>query len=159
MSYLRLEYPSASYKELDKGYPFRFEYSDQAIVIPRSGGEMDIKYPRLKATLMLTYNSVQNDLRLLLADSEKLTFKHVIKADDIQAIPYESYQKKVYGKMFEVYGNAATQIQFHATDSTDNFITGALYFYAKPNFDSILPAVNYLKRDVIHLMETLSWEK
>jgi len=102
---------------------------------------------------------VNNNLRLLLKDAEKLTFKHMIKADDIQAVPYVNLHTKVYGKMFEVYGDAATQIQFHATDSVKNFMAGALYFYAKPNYDSLMPAVHFLKKDVIRLMETLKWKE
>ncbi|MFT7352979.1 MAG: hypothetical protein ACI9XR_002770, partial [Flavobacterium sp.] len=39
-----------------------------------------------------------------------------------------------------------------------NFIKGSLYFYAKPNYDSILPAVNYIKEDILHLVETLEWK-
>lgn len=83
----------------------------------------------------------------------------MIKADDIQAIPYENSEADVFGKLFEVYGNAATQLQFYATDSVSNFMTGALYFYAKPNYDSIMPAVNHLKKDVVRVMETLEWRR
>jgi gliding motility-associated lipoprotein GldD len=60
--------------------------------------------------------------------------------------------------MYEITGNAASHLQFHVTDSTKNFIKGALYFYAKPNYDSILPAVNYIKEDILHLVETLEWK-
>ena len=101
---------------------------------------IDLKYPQMNATLVLSYFPVKDNLKDLLKDAEKLTFKHMIKADDIQSTPYENVDSRVYGKLFEVYGDAATQIQFHATDSTDNFITGALYFYATPNYDSIYPA-------------------
>ena len=59
---------------------------------------------------------------------------------------------------YEVGGNAATNAQFYATDSTKNFVTGSLYFYAKPNFDSIIPAANYIKADVRKIMETIKWK-
>lgn len=158
-SFLRLEYPEQKFKSLSiPKYPYNFEYSDQARVIKKEKLWMDIVYPKQKATLVVSYMPVNDNLIHLFKDAEKLTFKHMIKADDIQATPYENTEKKVYGKVFEVYGDAATQIQFHATDSTTHFLTGALYFYAKPNFDSIAPAVAYLKKDVMHLMETLQWE-
>jgi gliding motility-associated lipoprotein GldD len=44
---------------------------------------------------------------------------------------------------YQVDGNAATNSQFYATDSTKHFVTGL--FYAKPNFDSIMPAASYIK--------------
>jgi len=34
----------------------------------------------------------------------------------------------------------------------------SVYFYAKPNFDSILPAAQYLKEDMRRIMETLEWK-
>jgi hypothetical protein len=39
-----------------------------------------------------------------------------------------------------------------------NVLAGALYFYTKPNYDSILPAVKYIEKDIIHLVETIEWE-
>ena len=61
--------------------------------------------------------------------------------------------------MYEITGNAASNLQFHATDSTHHFIKGALYFYAKPNYDSILPAVEYIKKDILRLIESLEWKQ
>ena len=159
-SFLRLEYKDASYKTFDSdAYSFTFQYSENARIVKKRNQWLDIYYPKLNATLVLSYMPVNNNLRLLLKDAEKLTFKHMIKADDIQAVPYVNLHTKVYGKMFEVYGDAATQIQFHATDSVKNFMAGALYFYAKPNYDSLMPAVHFLKKDVIRLMETLKWKE
>ena len=66
-------------------------------------------------------------------------------------------EKKVYGTMFNVIGDAASQIQFFLTDSIENFLIGSLYFYAKPNYDSLFPAIKYLEKDVVKLIETLEW--
>jgi gliding motility-associated lipoprotein GldD len=157
-SYLRLDYPNANYKRLDLKIPYQFEHAERTVIIQKQNNWVDLYYPDMKATLVMTYRPVNENLRDLFVDAEKLTFKHMIKADDIQSLPYENPVSKVYGRVFEVFGNAATQIQFHATDSTNNFLTGALYFYAKPNYDSILPAVHHLKKDIVHLMETLEWK-
>ena len=59
--------------------------------------------------------------------------------------------------MCEISGNAASQIQFHVTDSSKHFLKGSLFFYSKPNYDSILPAVEYIKKDMIQMLETLQW--
>jgi gliding motility-associated lipoprotein GldD len=157
-SYLRLDYPNANYKRLDLKIPYQFEHAERTVIIQKQNNWVDLYYPDMKATLVMTYRPVNENLRDLFVDAEKLTFKHMIKADDIQSLPYENPASNVYGRVFEVFGNAATQIQFHATDSTDNFLTGALYFYAKPNYDSILPAVQHLKKDIVHLMESLEWK-
>jgi gliding motility-associated lipoprotein GldD len=113
----------------------------------------------MKATIYLSYIPVNNNIKLLLQDAQKLTYKHVIKADDILEQPYINYEKRVFGMFYQVDGNAATNTQFYVTDSTKNFVTGSVYFYAKPNFDSIMPAASYIKNDVQNLMESLKWKK
>ena len=57
-----------------------------------------------------------------------------------------------------INGNAASQSHFYATDSVNHFITGSLYFEAKPNFDSIYPAAVYLREDIRRIMETIEWK-
>jgi gliding motility-associated lipoprotein GldD len=113
----------------------------------------------MKATIYLSYKPVNNNIKLLLQDAQKLTYQHVIKADDILEQPYINLEKRVFGMFYQVDGNAATNTQFYVTDSTKNFVSGSVYFYAKPNFDSIMPAASYIKNDVQNLMESLKWKK
>ena len=70
-----------------------------------------------------TYN-----LKELLIEAEKLVFKHTVKAEQIIPKDFVNTKKKVFGSMYEITGNAASQIQFHVTDSTKNFIKGFLNF-------------------------------
>jgi gliding motility-associated lipoprotein GldD len=112
----------------------------------------------MKATIYLTHKTVDGNINNLLRDAQKLTYEHVIKADDILEQPYLNRQQKVFGMFYQVDGNAATNSQFYVTDSTKHFITGSVYFYAKPNFDSIMPAASYIKNDMQRLMETLKWK-
>ncbi|MCZ8230104.1 gliding motility lipoprotein GldD [Flavobacterium sp.] len=156
--YLRLDYPEAQYIDFKNACPFTFESNDAAIIEGKSDCSYTITYPKMKATIYLTYKPVSNNIKQLLRDAQKLTFEHVIKADDIIEQPYLNPDKKVYGMFYQVDGNAATNSQFYATDSTRHFITGSVYFYAKPNFDSIMPAASYIKNDMQHLMETLKWK-
>jgi gliding motility-associated lipoprotein GldD len=113
----------------------------------------------MKATIYLSYKPVNNNIDLLLRDAQKLTYEHVIKADDILEQPYINLEKRVFGMFYQVDGNAATNTQFYVTDSTKNFVTGSVYFYAKPIFDSIMPAASYIKNDVQNLIESLKWKK
>jgi gliding motility-associated lipoprotein GldD len=157
-SYLRLDYPEAEYVSFGNQCPFDFEVNSNAIVKEEENCGIAISYPKMKATIYLTYKPVRNDIDKLLRDAQKLTYEHVIKADDILEQPYLNPEKKVYGMFYQVDGNAATNSQFYVTDSTKHFITGSVYFYAKPNFDSIMPAASYIKNDMQRLMETLKWK-
>lgn len=157
-SYLRLDYPIAEYVHFENNCPFTFDMNSNAIIKQKGDCNFEITYPKMKATVYLTYKPVNNNINLLLRDAQKLTYEHVIKADDILEQPYLNPKKKVYGMFYQVDGNAATNTQFYVTDSTKHFVAGSVYFYAKPNFDSIMPAASYLKNDMQNLMESLQWK-
>ncbi len=157
-SYLRLDYPEAQYVNFENQCPFTFEMNSKAIIKGEKDCGFTITYPKMKATIYLTYKPVTNNINKLLRDAQKLTYEHVIKADDILEQPYLNASEKVYGMFYQVDGNAATNSQFYLTDSIKHFVTGSVYFYVKPNFDSIMPAASYIKNDMQRLMETLKWK-
>ena len=166
-AYLRLDYPVPVYQEQVIDLPFSFERnvladSISSVKTARDGSSkgIDLVYPSLKGTIYLTYKEVnETNLELFLLDAQNLTQKHTLKADEIIEQPYINEKNKVYGMFYEVGGNAASQSQFYATDSTNHFLSGSLYFYAKPNYDSIYPAAIYLRNDIKRVMESLEWKK
>lgn len=154
---LSLSYPEPKYQINYSKKNYKYQYNSFAQVKKVSRGE-NIFYPELKATLYLSYTQINNNLDSLLNDAYKLPTKHIRKAQEIPERIFINKKKKVYGTMFNVVGNAASQIQFFLTDSSYNFLIGSLYFYVKPNYDSLLPAVKYIERDIIKLVETLEWD-
>lgn len=156
---LRLDYPTANYKETNQDCDYSFEINTQSVIKENKGCSLVLDYPMMKGSVFLTYKKVDGNIRELLIDAQKLTYEHVVKADGISPKEYINPEAKVYGMFYEVSGNAASQSQFYVTDSTNHFVTGSLYFYAKPNFDSILPAAAYLQNDIRRIMETLRWKK
>jgi len=159
-AFLRLAYDTTDYQKISSNCPFSFEISKEAKAVYNKQCWVNIEYPKLKASLNITYRPVENNLNELLREAEKLTYNHAIKADGISAPQlYDNFEKQTFGALSEVRGNAASPLQFHITDSTNNFITGALYFKVQPNYDSILPAIRHIEKDIKHLMETLEWKK
>lgn len=157
-AYLSLTYPEKSYKNLLLQRPYTFKIAENTVVVNQPNNWLKIKYPQLKASIDITYRPVENNLKELLIEAEKLVFKHTIKAEQIIPKDFVNAEKRVFGSLYEITGNSASHLQFHVTDSTSSFLKGSLYFYAKPNYDSILPAVEYIKEDVFRLMESLKWE-
>ena len=167
-AHLRLEYPKAKYVDAKVNVPFAFETNVLANEIKAKNVSgttesygVNIEYPSLKGTIFLTYKSIdgkKKNLNDFLRDAQNFTQKHTIKADEIPVYPYENKERQVYGMLSEVKGNVASPVQFYVTDSVNHFLTGSLYFYTKPNYDSILPAANYLQKDIMHIMETVRWE-
>ena len=159
--FLALEYPEAKYRRIDIGCPYSFEMNTEAEISPsrnRIPCWIDLNYKAMNGAIFLTYQPVQNNLDSLLMDAQKLPLQHTIKADVIEGDVYTNEIHDTYGIFYEVDGNAASQAQFYLTDSTDHFITGSVYFNSLPNFDSIVPAAEYLKQDIRHLMESLRWK-
>jgi len=157
-SQLSLDYPEAEYVRFENACPFTFDMNSKAMIKEKSDCNFTIDYPKMKATIYVSYKPVTNNINLLLRDAQKLTYEHVIKADDITEQPFLNKDSKVYGMFYQVNGNAATNAQFYVTDSTRHFIDCSVYFYAKPNFDSVMPAASYIKNDMRTIMETLRWK-
>ncbi|ADV48414.1 gliding motility lipoprotein GldD [Cellulophaga sp. E16_2] len=155
---LRLDYPIAKEALLDADH-FSFNYNDRATPIIKNQSAIIIDYPSMKGSIFVTHKNIDGNLQKLIADAEKLSMEHMKKADNIQPRTFINEENRVYGTYFQIIGDAASQSQFYLTDSVQNFITGSVYFYSKPNYDSILPAADYLQGDMRAIMETLRWKK
>jgi gliding motility-associated lipoprotein GldD len=143
---------------MDSECPYRFEYNQMAAPEFQGNCNLVLDYRDMKGSIYLTYKPVEGNIRELLADAQKLSYEHVVKADNILEQPYVNAEDRIYGMFYEVKGDAASQSQFYVTDSVRHFVTGSLYFYAKPNYDSILPAAVYMQRDIRRIMESLRWQ-
>lgn len=121
---------------------------------------LNLNFPDFNATIYLSYKDVKNRayFEKVIEDSYKLTFKHSQKADFIDEEPIDIPEHHVFGYQFDVGGDAASSSQFFITDSIRHYIRGALYFKSTPNVDSVLPALDFLKKDMEHLISTLQWK-
>ena len=107
----------------------------------------------------LGYDDIKRFVSESLPDAYQMPSKHIIKASSIPEKVFINPENKAYGTLFRIVGEAASQAQFFLTDSLDHFLVGSLYFYSRPNYDSILPAARYIEKDMVKLMETLKWKE
>ncbi len=156
---VRLEYPMAQYSEYASNeLKMSFEKSDLTVIEKKKDNWVNLTYPKMKAKIHLSYFDVDGDIVKLINDIHKLTDEHKVKASGIIPHQYSNADKNVYGVIYEIIGNSASNIQFYATDSTSHLVSGSLYFSSKPNSDSLSPAIQYIKNDVVTLLESLRWE-
>ncbi len=59
----------------------------------------------------------------------------------------------------ELDGYVPSQFQFYTTDSVNHFFRGALYFNTKVQNDSLAPAIEFVKQDIMNLLNTLEWRE
>lgn len=161
----RLDLPEVAYQPLPDTLPYWFEYSKNAVLLDDTTWISDkywieLYYPSLSGNIHITYKSLDNkeSLRELVDDSYFLTSKHQIKAYAIDDVILTTPSGKV-ASIAELEGEVPSHFQFYTTDSVKNFIRGALYFNTKVNNDSLAPAIDYIKKDVIHLLNTLEWNE
>src|SRR5690606_32469788 len=81
---LRLEYLESATKEIEMP-DYKFEYNRQAKIKTKDDESLTVHYPAMKADIYITYKKVDDNLNKLLSDAQKLTYEHVVKADDIQS--------------------------------------------------------------------------
>ena len=91
-------------------------------------------------------------------DFSLLTAKHHQMANEISQRKYDNNFEKVHGMFYDLTGNVASPSQFYVTDSVNHFLSGALYFETKPNYDSTLPAISYIQKDIMRFIESLRWK-
>ncbi|BAV09322.1 gliding motility-associated lipoprotein GldD [Filimonas lacunae] len=166
--YFKIPFPAKAYKTFDEpGYPYSFEYPVYATISkdtsffgadPENPWWVNIDFPQFHGKLYVSYKIIGNyKLDKLIADAFNMTGKHTVKAvsmdDSLMITP-----NNVHGVFFKVGGDVATASQFFLTDSTKNFLRGALYFDATPNQDSLLPVNNFLVEDMRHMINTFRWK-
>lgn len=163
--YIRIELPERSYISLDSTFPYKFEYPSYAkLSTPKEAINqpymLNIDIPRYKATLFLTYKAVNGNIATYLEDNHVFLSRHISKASAIDESVVASEEHDVWGAIYTISGSgAASPLQFFVTDSSANFLRGALYFNVVPNNDSLAPVIEFLQKDIAHLIETLQWKK
>lgn len=167
--YFRVDFPEKSYRKFDSAnYPYSFDYpvyshiakDTDLMANEKEPYWIDIEIPDLNATIYLTYKKFNGpeDLDRLIAESYKLTYAHDKKADYISDTTQIKSSHGLTGIVYKVGGDAASAYQFFANDDKSNFLRGALYFNASPNADSLRPAIEFLKKDMDTLIETLEFK-
>lgn len=162
----RIDLPEQLYQKLTENHPYSFEYSKSAKILPDTFAlaEKDwiyIYYPQFKANIQLTYKSVRNNQTLLrnyINDSFKLTGKHQVRASSIQEQKLRT-RNNLTAMIFKIEGDVPSPYQFYTTDSTTHFLRGAIYFSTATKNDSLTPVINFIQKDMIHLLNTLEWKR
>jgi len=144
--------------------PYTFEYSMHAKLLDDTSTIserywIEVYYPHIKANVHITYKPIRSEklLKEFLDDSYTLTAKHQIKAYAINEVISKTPSGKT-AVIAELEGEVPSQFQFTVTDSSKNFLRGALYFNTKVANDSLAPAIEYMKKDIMHMINTLEWK-
>jgi len=185
--YFKIDFPARHYVKFDRpGFPYSFEYPVYAQITqdstyfdetPENPYWININFPQFNGEIFLSYKVIggktiykvktaaggyrdslgTNVYDKLVNDAFSLTNKNNVVSSSIKDSLIET-TNGVSGIFFKVGGNAATAKQFFLTDTTKNFIRGALYFDVTPNVDSLRIVQDFLQTDMEHLINTFQWK-
>ncbi len=172
--YFRIVFPEKTYRKFDSIYPFTFIYPEYAYIeqdtmlrpqrkdkkLLNMNALLNMQFPQFNGTLHLSYESVPSKkvFDQLTEDARKFAFKHTVKATGIEQGLIRNPEHKIYGIYYTIEGNAASSVQFFISDSSKNYLRGALYFNTPPRLDSIQPVLNFVRKDIDTMIKTFRWK-
>lgn len=184
--YFNIDFPARGYQQFKQdGFPYSFEYPVYAKIIkdstyfdsnPENPYWINIDFPQFHGRIFLSYKMIGgkalykikmpggkykdslgiNQFDKMVEDAFTLTNKNNVVSNSIKDSLIHT-PNGISGVFFKVGGNAATAKQFFLSDTTKNFLRGALYFDVTPNSDSLLPVQNFLQADLEHMINTFKW--
>ncbi|MEM9328099.1 MAG: gliding motility lipoprotein GldD [Bacteroidota bacterium] len=161
----RIELPEATYRPLPDSLPYAFDFSSHAMMYDDTSWIserywIDLYYPVFDAHIQITYKEMDGKATAdeILDDSYRLTSKHNVKAYAIEEKIVVLNSGNV-ASVTELEGEVPSPFQFHITDSSKNFLRGALYFQTAEKNDSLAPVITYLENDIMHLLNTVKWKQ
>jgi len=159
-TYLKINLPDRSYDIYNDECGFSFNKPSYFKVksAKQNRCNKDIILEGLDGTLHLSVIDMDTTLGMYINHANDKVGEHKIKATAIIDSTIIRQEDRVFGTFFELQGNVASPFQFYVTDSTNRFFSGVVYFNTRPNYDSIKPTLNFVRKDLIEFMNTIKWE-
>ena len=161
--YHYIELPDTQYVTLPDTLPYTFRYSAHAKLFNDSSFLADrywleIYYPVYQANIDVSYKPIRQpkDLQKYVEECYKLAQKHNIKASGIGELVGKT-PKGYTSVVYELEGDVPSYFQFYVTDSTKHFLRTSLYFPSSTHADSLAPIIEYIKKDMAVMMNTVDW--
>jgi gliding motility-associated lipoprotein GldD len=169
-AYPKVVYPEHSYRAFDESYcRFTFQYPTYAKVEqsqayfdekPKNPCWFNLTFPDFNGQIHCSYYPIasQKDFEKLRNDAFELAGKHNIRADFIAEEPVKLKDGITSGFVFNIEGAVASPCQFFLTDEKRHFLRGALYFNAQSRPDSLAPILEFVRKDMMELVNTFEWK-
>lgn len=160
-TYLRIDLPEREYITFDDTCAFKFEIPSYTTISKSEVGSdcnKNLNLGPLNGVINLSFIKIDTSLAAYVNYAIDKVEEHKIKATAIKDSNIIRPNDKVYGTLFTLEGNVATPFQFYLTDSVSSFMSGVVYFNAIPNYDSIKPALDFVKKDIVHLLNSTTWQ-
>ncbi len=173
--YPKIEFPERKMTTLRKDFcSFSFEHPEymsfeqDTLFLHRDAPHscwFNLKFPGLNGTVHFTYTDLKKCdtlsacLHKVYNDAYKMAQEHVPKANALEDFVINNPEKNVYGVLFNIEGHVASPFQIVLTDSVNHAVRAALYFNSRPEADSMAPVIEFVKADIMHLLNSFEWNQ
>lgn len=172
----KVEFPTGKVISFQKDYcPFTFEYSDfmkyeQDTVFLTKGAAnpcwFNLSYDGFNSDIHFTYTDISaknpeeraQKVYKVYRDAYKLSDEHDRKANLNEDLIINIPERNVYGVLYNIEGDVASSFQFILTDSVQHAIRASLYFRSVPKQDSMAPIVDFMKTDIMNMINSFHWK-
>tara|TARA_S200000501_G_C20825530_1_gene744765 strand:+ start:463 stop:1029 length:567 start_codon:yes stop_codon:yes gene_type:complete len=160
--HFRIDFPIKEYKKHDfKNCNFSTEIAEylNVSINPQNNCWITLSNKSNNINIHLSCHEITNNLDSLLQDTHNLVYEgHYRKADGI----WETSNNDLNFTIYELSGEVATPIQFYVTDKKNHFLRGSMYpstinKVIKINRDSLKPVIDFYKKDIEKIIETIQW--
>ncbi|MGB0932896.1 MAG: hypothetical protein ACPGU5_01350 [Lishizhenia sp.] len=159
-TYLKIDLPERMYTSFEDTCSIKFEIPTYTSISKSEFGNecnKNLNLGPLNGVINLSLIDMDTSLAAYVNYAIDKVEEHKIKASAIKDTTILRPNEKVFGTLFTLEGNVATPFQFYLTDSTSHFMSGVVYFNSIPNYDSIKPVLDFVRKDIIHLLTTTTW--
>ena len=165
-AFLSLDYPLTNYNDV-KFYPkdVSLQYNSAVSSIESINNSNTliskrINYKEHNASILIDLHEINNnmDLSRILNELNDFTNIHLKKKNSVINVQeYKNESQRLYASIIKIKGDVTSPYQFYITDSLKNMITASVRYNKSIKYDSVLPSLKYIEKDIYHLIETLTW--
>ena len=134
-----------------------FKLNNASKIVAKPDCNYEIEYDELNAKIYVSNIIVDKNFDIISKKFDEKVFNNSEFADQILTSEFSNPYKDVFSKVYFFVGESPSNIQFFITDSTQNFLSASLLFDSKPNYDSLLPYIHYIRNDIKKIIESFDW--
>jgi gliding motility-associated lipoprotein GldD len=156
-SFFAPDFQMTHYQESNIGCKYNFLINSKASISNIKNCNYNIVYKNLNSKIYINHVNYFENIEVLLNAFDQKIIENSKFSDQIIESEYIDVDRKIYSKLFSFVGDSPSNIQFYVTDMSDKFINGSLLFDSKPNYDSLLPYINYIRNDLKKMVDSFNW--
>jgi gliding motility-associated lipoprotein GldD len=157
----RIDLPEHTYQKFENEVcPFTFEYPQIGVIELQKSDScwMDLYFKEFECRWHVTYRYVPGSGKTVgdhFEEYRKLVFKHIQKVQQIKENPLAGANGS--GVMYELFGTVGVPAQVFYSDSV-HLVMASFYFDTAVRNDSLSPVIDFMKADLKHMAESISWK-